>query len=59
MSTEFNKTSGYIAVLYDEKLPEEIVLGDEKTYESKFKRVSNYCLSIFKSEAEKINNGGV
>lgn len=53
MSTEFNKTSGYIAVLYDEKLPEEIVLGDEKTYESKFKRVSNYCLSIFKWEAEK------
>ena len=53
MSIEFNKTSGYIAVLYDEKLPEEIVLGDEKTYESKFKRVSNFLPFNFWMEGLK------
>ncbi len=40
-SVEYTETSGYIAAMFDEEIPEEVVIGDEKTYSSEYKKIKD------------------
>ncbi len=40
-SVEYTETSGYIAAMFDENIPEEVVIGDKKTRSSVFKTIKD------------------